>query len=129
MATQLSRRKIAAYAAEQLLAGSADIIPQLASYVYQTRRTRELSFLVRDIEMALAQRGTVIATATSARALDSRLRAAIEAYVAGTYQNATVHVREQQDPWLLGGVRIDTPGAELDASVRGALNKLQTIKL
>ncbi len=52
MASRLSRRKIAAYAADKLIGGSSkkEVLREVAAYLITTRRTRELELLVRDIE-------------------------------------------------------------------------------
>ena len=64
------RRKLARYAAERLLAGDATVIDELAALIISERREREIDLLVQDIEAELAERGTVVATVESARALD-----------------------------------------------------------
>jgi len=52
--TRLSRRKIAALYADELLAGHKDVVKKLAAYLIESRRERELDLIVRDIEAALA---------------------------------------------------------------------------
>ena len=53
MAIRLSRRKIASFYADEILAGRADVTKRLAAFLLDTRRTRELPLIVRDIEDAL----------------------------------------------------------------------------
>lgn len=65
------RRKLAQHAAERLLAGDAAVIDELAALIIAERREREIDLLVQDIEAELAERGTVVATVESARALDA----------------------------------------------------------
>ncbi len=65
------RRKLAQHAAERLLAGDAAVIDELAALIVHERREREIDLLVQDIEAELAERGTVVVTVESARALDA----------------------------------------------------------
>jgi F0F1-type ATP synthase delta subunit len=76
MATRLSRRKIAAYAADKLAAGAASkkVLSEVAAYLIEMRRTREIDLLVRDIEDALEVRGIVVADVTSAYPLTEALK-------------------------------------------------------
>ena len=72
------RRKLAQHAAERLLAGDAAVIDELAALIVHERREREVDLLVQDIEAELAERGTVVATVESARALDAATKDAIK---------------------------------------------------
>jgi F-type H+-transporting ATPase subunit delta len=85
--------------------------------------------LVRDIESALMQSGVVIADIASARKLTEALQDAIVAYVKHESGAKDVSVRTHIDESLIGGVRIRTPDAEYDASVRRQLTKLQAMKV
>jgi F-type H+-transporting ATPase subunit delta len=127
MALRLSRRKIAAYAADQLLAGSSSskVLREVAAYLIETKRTRELELVVREIEDALAERGTVIANITSARPLSASLRAEIAGLIGGK----SPQLRELIDPTVLGGVRIDMPGKRFDGTIRRQLTALRAKQL
>lgn len=125
---KLSRRKIAAYFADELLAGK-NVSKQLAAYLIESNRTREAGLLVRDIEAALAERGTLLADVASGRELSSDTQATIKTYLKQKTGAATVHIRSHVDPYLLGGVRIDTPGERLDATLRHRLNQLTASKI
>ena len=72
------RRKLARHAAERLLKGDATVIDELAALIVHERREREIDLLVQDIEAELAERGTVVATVESARALDATTKDAIK---------------------------------------------------
>ena len=53
MASRLSRRRLAVYIADGLVSGTpskATLIEQLAGYLIESRRTKELGLIVRDIE-------------------------------------------------------------------------------
>lgn len=81
---RVSRRTLARYAAERLLDGDAKVMDELAALLVSEGRQRELDLLVRDIESAMAERGTVVATVESARALDAATRRAIEELLAAS---------------------------------------------
>lgn len=74
----MSRRKLAKYAAEQLLAGNDAVLEEIAGFLIYEKYEREVELLARDIEVELAKRGTVVATVESARALDATTKDAIK---------------------------------------------------
>lgn len=126
---KLSRRKLAHYAVDQLQAGSHDALREIAAYLVTENRTKEAPLLVRDIEAVYAERGTVVADVTTARELTDGM---LEEFMAeiGTLTHAKqVHVRAATDSALLGGVRVQVPGAELDATIAGKLRKLRAAKV
>jgi F-type H+-transporting ATPase subunit delta len=127
MAIRLSRRKIAAHAADSLLTGAPAkaVLQELAAYLVEMRRTRELDLLVRDIEDALASRGSVVADVASAHPLTETLKAEIAKLVGGK----TLQLREVVDPTLLGGVRIDIPGKRFDGTIRRKITALRAQQL
>lgn len=127
--SRLSRRKIAALYADELLAGKKNIAKKLAAFLIETRRERELDLIVRDIESSLAERGTLLANVTSSRKLGSDAVKEIQAYLKKTTGAKTIYLRESIDPSLLGGVRIGVPGKELDATLKHRLNQLKASKI
>ena len=129
MAVRLSRRLVARHAAKQLLAGDTTVLPQIAAYLIESRRVSDVDLLVRDIETALADAGVVITDVTSARDLTATLTDAITRYVKQATDARQIHVRTRVDASLIGGVRVRTPDAEYDATVRQQLMKLQAMKV
>ncbi|MET0979797.1 MAG: F0F1 ATP synthase subunit delta [Candidatus Saccharimonadales bacterium] len=128
MAARLSRRKLAIFVTDKLLAGghqAHEVLRELAAYLVTERRTRELDLIVRDIEVMLAERGVVVADITSARPLDATIRAEITTMLGAK----SVQLRESIDETLLGGVRIDTPGQRFDGTIRHKLNALRAKQL
>jgi F0F1-type ATP synthase delta subunit len=122
MASRISRRKLADYAAGQLTSGkSTDVIRELAAFLIETKRTRELELIVRDIESALMERGIVVADVVTARPLTDELKLQIKQLVGGK----TLTLREVVDKTVLGGMRLGLPGKQLDATLR---RKIQSIK-
>ncbi len=129
MAQRLSRRKIAAYYADQLVAGKKTAPKELAAYLVETRRVRELELIVRDIEAALADRGILLADIASSRKLGDATAKAVKDYLKSATKASTIQLRESVNPDLLGGVRISIPGSEMDATLRHRLNQLKASKI
>lgn len=126
MAQKISRRKIANYVADGIVHGEevSKLLRQAAAYLIDSKRTREADLLTRAIEDALEERGTTIATVTTARSLDDELRGAISALVGAK----TVVLREIVDPTVLGGANIETPSSRLDATIKHKLTVLREAK-
>jgi len=126
MPNRLSRHKIAMYAADKLVGGARlpEVVKEVAAFLVATRRTRELTLLVRDIEGELAERGVVVADVMSAHALTAELKQQISQLV-GAKQ---LQLRETVDPSVLGGMRIDIPGKRFDGTLRRKLTALTEAK-
>jgi len=125
---KLSRRAIAIYIAEQLT-GKTDpqkVILQLAAYLVDTRRTKELSLIIRDIQFYLSEAGAVSGVITTASALTAETKKAIEKYIKEQTGAKTVALDSLIDPTVIGGVKVSIPGRELDATVSRSLTVLKT---
>jgi F0F1-type ATP synthase delta subunit len=125
---RLSRRKIAAYFAEEFVEGRS-IIEPLAAYLVESKRTREAGLIARDIEAALADRGVLLADVAASRDLTDDTEKAITAYLKTATGANAVTLRKSTDPHLLGGVRIETPGRRLDTTLRHRLDQLTASKI
>ena len=158
----MSRRKLAKYAAEQLLAGNDAVLEEIAGFLVHEKHEREVELLARDIEVELAERGTIVATVESARALDAATKDAIKRMLSSnsgmrasrrasrdaraaeqpspddsirapetdaSSQNINVLLRESIDPKLIGGFKLRTPTATLDATIAKKLNDLRAKKI
>lgn len=124
-ASTISQRRLAAYVAGQLLASGDKkrLIKELAAYLIETGRVRDLNQVVAAIEEALASRGTVVATVTTARPLSPENKQAIVKQFTPT--GAKLYIREQIDPSVVGGFKIELPGSQFDGTV---IHKLTTLK-
>lgn len=123
----LSRRRIADSSAQRIAGGESKthVLKEVAAYLIDKGRTRESDLIGRDIETALLRHGVVVGTIISARALSAEAKKAIDTFVKHHYQNVTtVVLRERVDESLIGGVRIELPDRQLDASVANKLDKL-----
>lgn len=158
----VSRRKLAKYAAEQLLAGNYTVLEEIAGFLIYEKHEREVELLARDIEVELAERGTVVATVESARELDAETKDEIKKLLASNSgvrasrrasgdaraaehpssddsirvpeadtsgQNIKVLLRESIDQALIGGFKLRTPTATLDATIAKKLNDLRAKKI
>ena len=125
---RLSRRKIAAYFADELIAGR-NVSKPLAAYLLESKRTREVTLVVRDIEAALAQRGVLLADVASAHELSKDTQHTITHYLKKTTGATDIHLRQEVDESLLGGVRIETPDQRTDSTLRHRLDQLTASKI
>ena len=129
----VSRRKLAKYAAEQIMAGNDTIIEEIASLLVYEKRQREIELLVRDVEAELAEHGEIVASVESARKLDVDTKREIEKYlmsaVGANNNKSKVTLKESIDPTLIGGFKLRTPTATLDATIAKKLNDLRAKKI
>ena len=129
----VSRRKLAKYAAEQILAGNDVVLEEIAGLLIYEKHEREVDLLVRDIEAELADNGEIVASVESARALDDNTRRKIEQFLASAASDKNskpkVSLRESIDPTLIGGFKLQPPTATLDATVSKKLNDLRAKKI
>ncbi len=124
---KLSRRKLSEYVAGRLLKGDSTkgVMKELAAYLLETRRTRELELIIRDIEARMLDSGTALVTTISARQLSSEAKQAIEELVKSARPKVkNVILREEIDESVIGGVRIELPGSIADMTVKAKLDKL-----
>lgn len=130
MATRLSRRKITEYVAAQLATGVSvqETATSLAAFLIDTRRIGEVALIVRDIEYQLAERGIVLASVVSAYELSGATKAAITSMIETATHAKTIELEQRIDPSVLGGVRIDIPGRQLDGTISRRLSQLTTTK-
>lgn len=127
MPARLSRRKIARYVAAQVVAGASlkQVLREIAAYLVETGQTRDYELLVRDIEDALARVGVVIADITTAHEGETVAETVLKSLAPHAKQIIT---RQHTDPDMLGGVLVEFPGTQCDASLRGRLQKLRSLE-
>ena len=124
---KIARRKIAEYVATELLAGSASkkLAEQVAAYLIDSRQTGIVELLIRDIEGALANHGTIVAHVETSRPLDDETRSLISNFIKDFEQAKHVVIaHESVDPDLLGGAIIRSSQRVFDGTVRGRLQHL-----
>jgi F0F1-type ATP synthase delta subunit len=127
MARKLSRRSLAMYVASQLVNKQrAKVVKELAAYLVESRRTKELSLIIRDINFYLSKVGITSATLTSAFDLSAETKKAIEAFIAKKTKSSEVAIETHVDPTVIGGVKINFPGYELNQTIAHQLSVLKT---
>lgn len=128
MARKLSRRSIATYVAGQLADGAEQVplVMQLAGFLIETGRTGEVDLLVRDIELYLSEKGHLTGTIITAHQLSAATKQAIEAYAKQKTGATTVTLDAVQDTVVLGGLKLQIPGHELDMTIARQLMTLKT---
>ena len=126
--TRLSRRSIAEYIATGLIKGDSkkDLFDSLAAFLIDTRRTKELDLIVKDIEYYLAENGVVRTTIVSANELSAETKKALEAFVKKETHATQVSLSSMVEPAVLGGVKISIPGREVDQTIARQLTVLKT---
>ncbi len=126
--TKLSRRAVAEHIAERLIAGESQqkLLEQLAAYLIESRRTKELNLMVRDIQYYLAEKGYVSGTVTSAFELSKATEDAIKAFAKSETGASHIQLDAVVDPSVLGGVRLSLPGKELDTTISRKITLLKT---
>lgn len=123
-----SRRLLARYAVNQLLAGKSArrIAKELAAVIIESKRTLEPEFLVGDIAWELERRKELaVGNVISARALDDKVRTELEQQIKKAIGVKEVLLNEMQDEQLIGGVRIETASRVWDFSVARKLSQLR----
>lgn len=128
MSGRLSRRSMATYIATGLVEGQSKkkLFNQLAGYLVDSKRTKELKLIVRDIEFMLSAKGFVQATVTSAFDLSTETKKALESFVKEQTKAKDVSLSAMVDPSVMGGVKITVPGCELDQTIAHQLTVLKT---
>ena len=128
MARRLSRRALADFVVSAYQRGDdmKPVVMQLAAHLVETRRTKELSMIVRDVEYALADVGVVSGVVTSAFDLEAQAKEAISDYIASVTKAKTVSLAYQTNPDVIGGYSVALPGKELNHTVSYQLTQLKT---
>jgi F-type H+-transporting ATPase subunit delta len=128
MAIRLSRRKIASYYAQSLIDGidAKKLTLQLAAYLIESRRTKELVSIISDIEYQLSLSGVVLANITSSHELSDLAKAAVTDLVKQTTGATDIQLQERIDPSVFGGVKLEFTGFELDTTIARRLTALKT---
>ena len=131
MAAGFSRRRLAAYIAEQIAAGAevSALLRQVAAYLIDTRATRDVDVVAATIEEALAERGIVVAEVTTAHALSAALQKQLTTEVTAlAEQSGTAPVTSVQLRQVIGGVKIALPGQHYDGTIQHKLTALAGTK-
>jgi hypothetical protein len=118
-----SRMQVATYIAEHLTSDRKSAVRSAAAWLTNAGHSRQAGYLARDVAAILASRGHVLAEVTSARPLNDAARKSIEIYIKSATGASELELETSVDASLIGGLKIELPGATLDASVRTKLDK------
>jgi len=121
----LSRQKIAIYAAEQLLAGNHGVLKEVAAYLVETKKTNQLDLIIRDIELYLSRSGHLLAHVGSVHELSAETKKEIITLLKKETGAKNIDLAEYRDENLIGGVKIDIPGKQLDTTINRTLSTLK----
>ena len=101
---------------------------EIAAYLLDTGRTSELDSLMRDIMSYRAEHGVIEVDAISAHQLSQQDIKDIKVLLKAEYPQAkTFTVDQRQEPEVMGGVKLDMPGEQLDLTVRAQVNKFKRL--
>lgn len=128
MAKRLSRRSLARHIVDVIARGDSleEALSRLAAYLIDTRRTKEMTLIVRDIEDLLLEHGTVVGTVISAHELSTAAKQAIDALVKKETGASEVSLAHHTDKSVIGGYKIILPGHEIDHTITHQLTALKT---
>lgn len=116
-----SRLQVATYVADQLGRDRAAALRSAAAWLTERGKTRDARYLVRDVAQVLASRGYVFAQVTTAKPLTMGTRRSIEAFLKEATGATEFELEATVEAEMIGGVKIETPGHSLDASVKTKL--------
>lgn len=101
---------------------------EIAAYLLTERRVNELGSLLRDVQADWAEAGYVEVIASSAYPLSARVKADIVRQVKRQHPSAKrIIVTEVRDSEVIGGVRLDFAGQQLDLSIQTKLHKFKQL--
>ncbi len=84
---------------------------------------RQPPYLARDVAQVLVSRGYVLARVTTAHPLAQEARAEVTQFIKDATGGREIELETAVDPGMIGGIKIETPGQALDASIRTKLDR------
>jgi F0F1-type ATP synthase delta subunit len=112
-----SRAQVAAHVAELLSTDREAALKAAAAWLVAKGRGRQAGYLARDIEQVLAAKGYVNASVTTARPMSDDARRNVETFIREATGARELELAAHVDPKIIGGALIETPDAQLDATV------------
>jgi F-type H+-transporting ATPase subunit delta len=113
--------QVAAYVADHLSDNRQGALRSAAAWLADKGHAREARYLARDIAQVMSSRGYVLVRITTARPLGAEARAEVERFIKEATGARELELEASVDPDMIGGIKIETPGQALDASVRTKL--------
>ncbi len=119
-----TRTQVADYVASKLADGRTEAVQAAAAWLVATRRQRQTAYVTRDVAKALTSQGYLFARLTTARPLSAASREAVKAFLRAETGATELELETVVDGGVVGGIRLETPTAELDGTVRRQLTRL-----
>jgi len=126
----ISRPELAEVIGERTLhvSDTGTLEKAIASYLLEEGRTDDIESLMRDVLKYRAKNGYVEATVVSAFPLSEALTSEVTAALKSEFPGAKGYVLNQRiDEDVIGGVRLEMAGEELDLTIRAKLNILKRL--
>jgi F-type H+-transporting ATPase subunit delta len=124
----ISRRRLAEYAADQLLNGKSahSMARELAAVLIATKKSKDTELLAQDIAWQLESRGALAqAQVTSATELSEALRKEITNFIKEAADVKQVNLQENVDQSVIGGARIETAKYAWDKTLAKQLTDIR----
>lgn len=119
----LTRQRVAEYLADGLDSDRQRRVRQVAAWLVARRRESEVSHLTRDVASVLAERGYLTATLVTANPVSASFTHQITTYLKKITVARYVELEVRTDPAVVGGVMIELPDSQLDATVQASLHR------
>lgn len=126
--SKVSRRSLAGYAADELLAGknATTLAKQLAAILVESGRAGDSEFLLSDTAWELEQRRALtIGRVTSATPLAQPLQTALKAQLKKATQAQEIVLQQELDKSVIGGIKVETSGEIWDKTIARKLTELR----
>jgi F0F1-type ATP synthase delta subunit len=124
------RHKVAKTIADKTLSKGASqaYAKEVAAYLLAENRVGELESVLRDVQSDWAEAGFVEVIARSAHPLTSDVQDQIMHEAAALYPKAErISITQVEDPEVIGGVRLQLPGKQLDLTIETKLHKFKQL--
>lgn len=125
---RVSRRALAGYAADQLLAGKAvpALAAEMAAALQVADKLKEVDLLLSDITWELERRGALVnADVISARPIPEKLLAELKSHLRQATGAKRIKLHQKVDKTVLGGLKIETANRTWDETVRRKITDLR----
>lgn len=123
--TSFSRRELANFAVEEILAGksTADLAKSLAAALLVSKKQKQWQLLLSDIDQQLEDRGLLgKARVTSAHKLSNKLQTELETKLKKSVDLKDVVIIEEIDKSVIGGLKVETANHSWDNTIIRQLN-------
>lgn len=101
---------------------------EIAALLLVENLTGDVQSLMRDVLAYRAERGLVEVQVISAYPINAQVRGDIRSVLSVEYPHAkSIRINEEIDPSVVGGLRIEAAGEQLDLTVRAKLNTLKRL--